>query len=86
MARRVHRLMPDEAVASFDVEGPAAECGARGSPTTPRPGSETLVAEVGGEVVGFAAWAPAATRTAPGELYAIYLDPRAGAGASGARC
>ncbi len=69
-------LMPDEAVAAFDVESRQRQwrewLGA-----TPRPGGATFVVEDGGEVVGFASvgasWDEEAEAEA--ELYSIYLHP-----------
>ena len=67
-------LMPDEAVAAFDVE--ARQLMWRdGLAREPRPGSATFVAEAGGVLVGFAS--VGAARDEPesvGELYAIYVD------------
>jgi GNAT superfamily N-acetyltransferase len=67
-------LMPDEAIASFDVEARQAMW-REGLARVPRPGSATFVAEAGGRPVGFAT--AGAARDEPdgtGELYAIYVD------------
>jgi GNAT superfamily N-acetyltransferase len=68
-------LMPDEAIAAFDVETRQAMW-REGLAREPRPGSATFVAERDGAVVGFAS--VGAARDEPGgigELYAIYVDP-----------
>jgi len=67
-------LMPDEAIARFDVEAQQRfwrEVLARERP----PGSAIFVAELGGEVVGFASVGACREDEAAGELYAIYLHP-----------
>ena len=46
-------LMPDEAIAGFDLEG-RQRMWREGLAREPRPGSATFVAELDGEVVGFA--------------------------------
>lgn len=69
-------LMPDEAVASFDVES-RQRLWREGLARTPRAGSATFVVEDGGEVVGFASVGASRDEDADqeGELYAIYLHP-----------
>ena len=69
-------LMPDETVASFDVEA-RQRMWREGLGRDPRPGSATFVAEVDGEVVGFASVGRSRDEGAEneGELYAIYLHP-----------
>jgi len=69
-------LMPDEAVASFDVES-RQRLWREGLARTPRAGSATFVVEDGGEVVGFASVGASRDEDAEqeGELYAIYLHP-----------
>ena len=69
-------LMPDEAIAGFDVEA-RQRLWREGLAREPRPGSATFVAELDGEVVGFASVGRSRDdETAnEGELYAIYLDP-----------
>ena len=68
-------LMPDDAIASFDLEG-RQRLWREGLAREPRPGSATFVAEVEGEVVGFASVGRARDGEAgEGELYAIYLHP-----------
>ena len=67
-------LMPDEAVAAFDVEE-RRRMWREGLAREPRPGSATFVAEDDGEVVGFASVGAARDEEDAGELYAIYLDP-----------
>jgi GNAT superfamily N-acetyltransferase len=67
-------LMPDEAIAAFDVAARQA-LWREGLAREPRPGSATFVAETAGVVVGFAT--VGAAREEPdgvGELYAIYVD------------
>jgi ribosomal protein S18 acetylase RimI-like enzyme len=66
-------LMPDGAVASFDVEA-RQRWWREGLAHEPRPGSETLVAELDGAVVGFVSVGACRDEDGPGELYAIYLD------------
>jgi ribosomal protein S18 acetylase RimI-like enzyme len=66
-------LMPDEAIAAFDVEA-RQRMWREGLAREPRPGSETLVAEAGGEVVGFASVGACRDEDGVGELYAIYFD------------
>jgi ribosomal protein S18 acetylase RimI-like enzyme len=69
-------LMPDEAVAGFDVESRQRQwrewLGDRS-----RPGSATFVVEDGGEVVGFASVGASWDEEAEAEaqLYSIYLHP-----------
>ena len=69
-------LMPDEAIAQFDVEE-RRRMWREGLGRAPRPGSATFVAELEGEVVGFASVGAARDEDDPstGELYAIYLHP-----------
>ena len=69
-------LMPDEAVAGFDVES-RQRMWREGLGRRPRPGSATFVVEDGGEVVGFASVGASRDEDAEreGELYAIYLHP-----------
>lgn len=69
-------LMPDEAVARFDVAA-RQRMWREGLGRTPRPGSATFVVEDGGEVVGFASVGASREEDAEqeGELYAIYLHP-----------
>jgi GNAT superfamily N-acetyltransferase len=69
-------LMPDEAIAGFDLEG-RQRMWREGLAREPRPGSATFVAELDGEVVGFASVGRSREEDADneGELYAIYLLP-----------
>jgi GNAT superfamily N-acetyltransferase len=69
-------LMPDNVIASFAVEG-RQRLWREGLARTPRPGSATFVAELDGEVVGFASVGRSRDEEAEneGELYAIYLHP-----------
>lgn len=69
-------LMPEEAVAGFDVES-RQRMWREGLGRRPRPGSATFVVEDGGEVVGFASVGASRDEDAEreGELYAIYLHP-----------
>jgi GNAT superfamily N-acetyltransferase len=67
-------LMPDEAVDAFDVAARQQlwrELLARDRP----PDSATFVAELDGEVVGFASVGRSRDDEDEGELYAIYLHP-----------
>ena len=67
-------LMPDEAIARFDVEARRRfwrEVLARERP----PANVIVVAEVDGEVVGFASVGACREQEDAGELYAIYLLP-----------
>ena len=74
-------LLPDEAIAGFDVAA-RQQLWRDGLARQPRPGSATFVVEEAGDVIGFAS--VGASRDADGdgdgeregELYAIYLDPR----------
>ena len=70
------RLLPDEAVARFDVSTRQL-LWREGLGRQPGPGSATFVVEEAGEVIGFAS--VGASREAEGEregeLYAIYLHP-----------
>lgn len=69
-------LMPDEAIAGFDVEA-RQRMWHEGLGRMPRPGSATFVVEDGGEVVGFASVGASRDEDAEqeAELYAIYLHP-----------
>ena len=69
-------LMPDEAVARFDVAA-RQQLWREGLARTPRPGSATFVVEDAGELVGFASVGAARDGEAEkeAELYAIYLHP-----------
>jgi len=69
-------LMPDEAVAGFDVESQQRLWRERLGRTSPR-GSATFVVEDSGEVVGFASVGASRDEDAEqeAELYAIYLHP-----------
>ena len=69
-------LMPDEVVAGFDVEA-QQRMWREGLAREPRPGSAIFVAEIDGEVVGFASVGRSRDEKAEneGELYAIYLHP-----------
>ena len=69
-------LMPDEAIAMFDIES-RRRMWREGLGRTPRPGSATFVVEEGGEVVGFASVGASRDEGAEqeAELYAIYLHP-----------
>ena len=67
-------LMPDEAIARFDVAA-RQQMWREGLERVPRPGSATFVAEVEGEVVGFASVGACRDEEGAGELYAIYLQP-----------
>ena len=69
-------LMPDEAIASFDVES-RQRLWREGLARVRQPGSATFVAELDGEVVGFASVGRSRDEEAghEGELYAIYVHP-----------
>jgi ribosomal protein S18 acetylase RimI-like enzyme len=69
-------LMPDEAIAAFDLEG-RQRMWREGLARVPRPGSATFVAELDDEVVGFASVGRSRDEEAEneGELYEIYLLP-----------
>jgi GNAT superfamily N-acetyltransferase len=69
-------LMPDEAIAAFDVEE-RQRLWREGLARVPRPGSATFVAELDGEVVGFASVGRSRDEESvnEAELYAIYLHP-----------
>ena len=69
-------LMPNEAIAEFDISA-RQRLWREGLARTPRPGSATFVVEDGGEVVGFASVGAAREGEAEqeAELYAIYLHP-----------
>jgi GNAT superfamily N-acetyltransferase len=68
--------MPDDVIARFDVEA-RQQMWREGLARVPRPGSATFVAELDGEVVGFASVGRSRDDEAEteGELYAIYLHP-----------
>jgi len=65
-------LMPDEAVAQFDVESRQRQW-REWLAAEPRPGSGTFIAELDGEVVGFASVGACREDEAMGELYSIYV-------------
>lgn len=68
-------LMPDEAIARFDVAARQRQW-REGLAREPQPGSATFVAELEGEVVGFASVGACRDgEHGDGELYAIYLHP-----------
>jgi len=69
-------LMPDDVIARFDVEA-RQQMWREGLARVPRPGSATFVAELDGQVVGFASVGRSRDDEAEteGELYAIYLHP-----------
>ena len=69
-------LMPDEAIASFDV-AERQRLWREGLARTPRPGSATFVCEDADDVVGFATVGASRDEAAEdeGELYAIYVLP-----------
>jgi ribosomal protein S18 acetylase RimI-like enzyme len=69
-------LIPDEAIAGFDV-AERQRLWREGLGRPPRPGSATFVVEEAGEVVGFASVGASRDEGAEqeGELYAIYLHP-----------
>ena len=69
-------LIPDEAVAAFDVAA-RQRLWREGLARPPRPGSATFVVEDSGEVVGFASVGAArdVEMEREAELYAIYLHP-----------
>jgi ribosomal protein S18 acetylase RimI-like enzyme len=67
-------LMPDEAIARFDVAA-RQQMWREGLAREPRRGSATFVAEVEREVVGFASVGACRDEEDAGELYAIYLHP-----------
>jgi len=69
-------LMPDEAIARFDVAARQRQW-REGLAREPRPGSATFVAELEGEVVGFASVGASWDEEAEAEaqLYSIYLHP-----------
>jgi GNAT superfamily N-acetyltransferase len=69
-----HGLMPDEAIARFDVEAQQRfwrDVLARERP----PGNAIFVAALDGEVVGFTSVGACRDEEGVGELYAIYLHP-----------
>jgi GNAT superfamily N-acetyltransferase len=69
-------LMSDEVVAQFNVEAQQRLWSERLA-RQPRPGSATFVAELDGEIVGFASIGRSRDDEAEneGELYAIYVHP-----------
>jgi ribosomal protein S18 acetylase RimI-like enzyme len=67
-------LMPDETVAQFNVED-RRRMWREGLARPPRPGGATFVAELDGEIVGFASVGACRDEEDAGELYAIYLRP-----------
>lgn len=69
-------LIPDEAIAGFDVES-MQRMWREGLARQPRPGGAIFVVEDAGEVVGFASVGASRDEEAEreGELYAIYLHP-----------
>lgn len=69
-------LMPDEAIAGFDVAA-RQRLWREGLSLPPRPGSATFVVEEGGQLVGFASVGASQDEEAEAEaeLYAIYLHP-----------
>jgi GNAT superfamily N-acetyltransferase len=71
-------LLPDEIVDSFDVEE-RRRLWREGLSRPRRPGSETLIVEVGGAVVGFTSVGVWREGDKPaegvGELFTIYVDP-----------
>ena len=67
-------LMPDEAIARFDVAD-RQQLWREGLGRELRPGSAVFVAELHGEVVGFVSVGVSRDDDRLGELYAIYLHP-----------
>jgi GNAT superfamily N-acetyltransferase len=69
-------LLPDDVIGRFDVEA-RRQLWREGLARVPRPGSATFVAELDGDVVGFASVGRSRDDEggAEGELYAIYLHP-----------
>ena len=69
-------LIPDEAVAAFDIAA-RQRLWREGLARTPRPGSATFVVEDAGELVGFASVGAArdGEEEKEAEIYAIYLHP-----------
>jgi GNAT superfamily N-acetyltransferase len=69
-------LLPDDVIGRFDLEA-RQQLWREGLARVPRPGSATFVAELDGEVVGFASVGRSRDDDAgtDGELYAIYLHP-----------
>ena len=69
-------LLPDDVIARFDLEA-RQRLWRDGLARVPRPGSATFVAELDGDVVGFASVGRSREDEAEteGELYAIYLHP-----------
>jgi GNAT superfamily N-acetyltransferase len=66
-------LMPDEAIARFDIESRQRLW--RAWFERPWPRSVVFVAELDGHVVGFANSGPCREEERAGELYAIYVQP-----------
>ena len=69
-------LLPDDVIARFDLEA-RQRLWRDGLARVPRPGSATFVAELDGDVVGFASVGRSREDEAEteGEQYAIYLHP-----------
>jgi ribosomal protein S18 acetylase RimI-like enzyme len=67
-------LLPEETIAGFDVAHRQL-LWREGLSRTPRAGSATLVAELDGDVVGFASLGAAHEDGQKGEIYAIYVHP-----------
>lgn len=67
-------LLPEETIASFDVEA-RQQMWRAGLARTPHPGSATFVAVVDDRVVGFVTVGASQSGEGAGELYAIYVDP-----------
>ena len=67
-------LLPDEAIARFDVAA-RQQMWREVLSREPRPRSATFVAELDGEVVGFASVGACREEPDAGELYSIYLHP-----------
>jgi GNAT superfamily N-acetyltransferase len=67
-------LLPEKAIAAFGVQA-RQQMWREGLAREPRLGSATFVAELDGEVVGFASMGAARDEDGVGELYAIYAHP-----------
>jgi GNAT superfamily N-acetyltransferase len=67
-------LLPDDTVTGFDVDVQQQTWRGR-LVQDPRPGHANFVAELDGEVVGFASMGAARDEDGVGELYAIYAHP-----------